>query len=263
MQPLIDGDVLRYEIGAVGDIPDEDGGQKSFDFVAEVLDGRIRDICQAVNASHKPVIFLTGHTNFRDAIATSRPYKGTRKSTKPSHFENITAYMYNQYEVRLQEGLEADDLMAIEQTNKPDEVVVCTRDKDLRQVPGWHYGWECGQQREFGPELVTRNGWLNLDTSKKQPKLKGVGDIFFYSQLITGDSVDNIPGLPGAGPVKAYDVLTDPNPWPLYERVLKLYLDDGYTLEYLTEQAQLLWMTRELTPEGHPVLWQPPGGSDE
>lgn len=256
MIPLIDGDVLRYEIGAIGDID----GPKSFDFVAEVLDGKIRDICEAVNATHDPVIFLTGKTNFRDAIATSRPYKGNRKSAKPYHFENITVYMYNRYQIRTQEGLEADDLMAIEQTKTPHDVVVCTRDKDLRQVPGWHYGWECGAQREFGPEWVTPNGWLTLDTSKKQAKLRGVGELFFYSQVLTGDTVDNIPGLPKCGPVKAYEVLTDPEPWPLYERVLKLYLDAGHTEDYLIEQAQLLWMTRELNEHGHPVLWQPPAG---
>lgn len=256
MRPLIDGDVLRYEIGAVGDIE----GPKDFDFVAEVLDGRIRDICEAVNAGHDPVIFLTGSWNFRDAIATSRPYKGTRKNEKPYHFKNITTYMYNQYEVRMQDGLEADDLMAIEQTKNPGEVVVCTRDKDLRQVPGWHYGWECGAQREFSLQWVDPNGYLILDISKKTPKLRGVGEIFFYSQVLTGDSVDNIPGLPGCGPVKAYDVLTEPGPWSHFEKVYQLYVDAGYTLEYLTEQAQLLWMVRELTPEGHPVMWQPPEG---
>ena len=253
MTPLIDADVLRYEIGAIGDID----GPKSFDFVAEVLDGRIRDICEAVHATAPPILFLTGKTNFRDDIAVTKPYKGTRKSEKPFHFENITVYMYNQYEVRLTEGLEADDLMSIEQCSGLDETVICTRDKDLRMVPGWHYGWECGAQREFGPIFVDGDGALDLALDKKPKKLTGFGDIFFYSQLLTGDSVDNIPGCPGVGAVRAFEVLTEPSDKSFYERVLSEYERKNCTLEYLMEQAHLLWMVRELTEEGKPVLWQP------
>ena len=273
MRPLIDGDILVYEVGFIGDTED---GPAQWDFVAEVLDGRIRDICEEVGATKPPVLYLTGSTNFREEIAVSRPYKGTRKDAKPYHFQNIKAYMHNQYDVRLTEGLEADDLMSIEQTRSneeyfysyehpevvmgvmPTRTIICTRDKDLRMVPGWHYGWECGAQFAFGPQLVDGYGKIWMDTSKKQPKLRGVGMLFFYVQLLMGDAVDNIPGVPLVGPKKAYTILTEENGRTPYEKVKAVYESKNLTQEYLMEQANLLWMVRELNEDGSPVLWKPP-----
>ena len=259
MIPLIDGDVLRYEIGhkCQGDL-----GPLHFDKVAECIDNDIAAICRGAGADEAPVIFLTGKENFRDGIAVSKPYKGNRKSEKPFHWENITAYLWNQYEVRLVEGLEADDLMAIEQVGwmgSDQETIICTRDKDLRMVPGWHYGWECGAQREFGPLFADIIGDIELDREKKPPKLSGYGLKFFYAQLLMGDSVDNIPGLPRCGAVKAYDVLHDADTEAvMFERVRTEYEMKGYGDDYLLEQGQLLWMTQELTEEGKPKLWQFP-----
>lgn len=255
MRPLIDGDILRYEVGAIAQKED---GPASFDFVAGCLDGRILDICEAVGATEPPILYLTGKTNFRHGIAVTKPYKGNRKNEKPWHFNNITAYMHNQYEVRIQEGLEADDLMSIDQA---EDTVICTRDKDLRMVPGWHYGWECGAQREFPLQKLDKMGHLRLTAYEgKPPKLTGTGLRFFYAQLLMGDSGDNIPGLPRVGPAKTYEVLGKRplSEQSLWERVKKLYEDKGKDNEYLMEQAHLLWMVRELTEEGHPVLWQPP-----
>ena len=254
MRPLIDADVLRYEVGAIGE--GEEGEEPaSFDFVAEVLDGRIADICRAVRATEPPILYLTGDTNFRNGIAVTRPYKGGRKQEKPFHFDNITAYMYNQYEVRMQEGLEADDLMSIELTKDPDNNVVCTRDKDLRMVPGWHYGWECGKQREYFLRRVEDPGHLELEIKDKKKKLTGTGTLFFYSQLLTGDSVDTIPGCPGVGPVKAFEVLHEEDP---FAAVKRMYEEKGMDEEYLLEQARLLWMVRELNEDGSPVMWELP-----
>lgn len=264
MTPLIDGDVLRYEIGSITQTED---GPLPFDYAASVLDDKIKEICLLAGGTSPPVLFFTGKKNFRNEVAVTKPYKGTRKSEKPYHFENLTAYMFNQYHCELVEGLEADDLMAIWQHQSvefdhPDATVICTRDKDLRMVPGWHYGWECGAQREFGPEFVSEETeWIKLTRSGKAqtPKLTGTGMIFFYSQLITGDGVDNIPGIPRCGPVVAYDLLTDEeDERPLWNRVKDLYEEKGLSEEYLREQINLLWMVKELDEEGGPVFWEPP-----
>lgn len=251
MIPLIDADVLRYEVGAIGQTDDE---IKSFEFVAEVLDGRIRDICLAVGATQPPVLYLTGGNNFRDAIAVTKPYKGNRKSEKPYHFDNITAYMKAVYNTVEAEGIEADDAMSIRQMQEGD-TVICTRDKDLRMVPGWHYGWECGAQHEYRLRYIEDPGWLELDKSGSSPKITGGGILFFYSQLLTGDSVDNIPGLPQCGPVRAFTVLQTDDPWSV---VKEEYEKKGMGDDYLLEQGQLLWMIRELDKEGRPVMWQFP-----
>lgn len=253
-RPLIDGDVLRYEVGAAGEMDDE---VKSFDYVAAIMDGKIADICKAVDADQDPIIYLTGKGNFREGVAVTKPYKGNRDGYKPYHYQNLTAYLNAQYNTVTVEGMEADDAMSIEQTIH-DDTIICTRDKDLRMVPGWHYGWECGNQREFGPLHVEGIGFLILDRSKKSPKLTGGGEVWFWAQMLTGDPTDNIPGCPGVGAVKAYALLASAEPedyWPL---VREMYYSKGKDDDYILEQGQLLWMVRELDSEGNPVLWQLP-----
>lgn len=227
----------------------------SFDFVAEVLDGRIRDICAAVGATEEPVLYFTGKENFRYEVAVTKPYKGTRKDEKPFHYENLKHYIINQYHYKVDPKLEADDLMSIDQDKYGLTTVICSRDKDLRMVPGWHYGWECGKQREFGPLVVDDPGMLSL-SGTKPPKLTGYGKLFFYAQLLMGDSVDNIPGCPGIGAKKAYDILNEPDGRSPWEKVRATYESKNCTEEYLLEQGQLLWMIREVFPNGEPKMWQ-------
>lgn len=258
MQPLIDGDVLRYEIGFASETAWQQEGIPPFDYVEEMFRMRVANICAMVGATAPPIMFLTGKHNFRDQLATRQPYK-TRVSNKPWHFNNLTAFINWSYDVRLTEGLEADDLMAIEQCSRPGETIICTRDKDLRAVPGWHYGWELGNQPEFGPELVDSLGWIKLSSDKKS--IKGTGLRFFYSQLITGDRTDSILGVEKAGPVKAMEVLAPAcDERGLFESVRSLYISNYGERgeEYMLESGRLLWMTRELSPIGSPVLWQFP-----
>lgn len=265
MIPLIDADVLRYEVGFAGEAGWQQEGVPPFDYVAELLDMRIKNICGVVGATAPPILYLTGKHNFRNQIATRQPYKD-RPSAKPWHFYNITAYMKGNYDVRLTEGLEADDLMAIKQCKhrgnplyQGPETIICTRDKDLRAVPGWHYGWELGNQAQFGPELVDDLGWLKLSPDRKS--IKGTGLRFFYSQCLTGDRVDSIKGVDGIGPVKVQEILGEAQTeLELFGQVRAQYQakygDDGD--RFLLESGRLLWMTRELNEDGTPVLWEFP-----
>lgn len=258
MQPLIDGDILAYECCFAAEAAWKYGGNEDlppFDRVAEILDGRIEYICQRVEATQPPIVFLTGKTNFRNDIAKRQKYKD-RASNKPFHYLNVYAYIKGKYDYRLTEGLEADDLMAIEQTNRPDETIICSRDKDLRQVGGWHYGWELENQPEFGPERTEGLGRLQLSSNRK--KLSGLGLAYFYSQILTGDRVDSVPGLPNCGPVKAFEILEGAETEEeMFKRVYEAYqahFGETSSVELL-EQGRLLWMTRELQSNGQPVLW--------
>lgn len=255
MQPLLDADVLLYEVGFAAEAGWQSAGFPSFDYVAELLDQRVANTCAIVEATAPPIFFFTGKTNFRNEIAKTFPYK-QRPSLKPYHYKNIRAYIKGKYDWRQQEGLEADDLLAIEQTNRPNETIICSRDKDLLQCPGWHYQWELGAQPQFGPELVGELGYIRL--SDKRDKIKGVGSLFFYSQCLTGDKVDTIPGLEGCGPVKAFKILEGcPSSQEAFKRVLEAYrgLLGPLAEERLLEQGRLLWMTRSLNEDGTPVLW--------
>ena len=255
MQPLIDADVLLYEIGFAAETGWKGESNPPFDYVSELLDNRIGNICGVVGATSSPILYLTGKTNFRNDIAKLHPYK-KRPSHKPLHYYNIKAYIQGKYDYRITEGLEADDLMAIEQTSRATETIICTRDKDLRQVPGWHYGWELANQPQFGPELVDDVGYIKL--SKDRKKVSGVGMLFFYAQLLTGDAVDTIPGLPKCGPVAAFNILANSNTpaealKAVYEAYKACYGLSGY--KEMLEQGRLLYMTRKLREDGTPVLW--------
>ncbi len=265
MQPLIDGDVLLYEIGFAAEAGWKSPGFPHFDYVADMFEMRLANLLAITEATQPPIFFFTGKTNFRTEIAKLSPYKA-RNSFKPFHYYNLKAYIRGKYEYRQVEGLEADDLMAIEQCKhdgnplyRGTPTIICTRDKDLRAVPGWHYGWELGNQPQFGPKFVSEFG--NIELSLDRKSIKGEGLLFFYSQCLTGDKVDTIPGLPGCGVVYAFDKLSGClTSQDAFKAVLEAYrsLYGASAEEQLLEQGRLLWMTRELDEEGKPVLWQLP-----
>ena len=98
MQPLLDSDVLRYEIGFAAEAGWQQEGVPPFDYVAQLLDERIANICAIVGATAPPILYLTEGNNFRNEIAKRQPYK-QRAGHKPFHFKNLTAYMKGTYDV--------------------------------------------------------------------------------------------------------------------------------------------------------------------
>lgn len=251
---VFDYDLFCYDIGWAA----EQGEGKeplSFSWVKEVIDTRIWEIRQTLGCG-KYHGYLTGKGNFREELAERDVYKGNRKAQKPHWYEAIRTYLINQHHAEVIDGMEADDALAIYITKEPTAICV-SRDKDLRQVQGWHYGYSVGKQPEYGPILVDELGELILTTDG----IKGTGLKFFYSQIITGDTVDNYKGLPGAGPVAAYNTLYDAvSNEDCYQRVLALY-EEKYAenaVQELLEQARLAWMVRELDEDGNPIMWEPP-----
>ena len=195
--------------------------------------------------------------NFREDLAVTKVYKGNRVKSKPFHFNNLTVYLMARYNTVIANGMEADDLLGITQVSRGTEnTVICSRDKDLRMIPGWHYSWECGRQASIGPYKAEPNGEL---IEKGNGKILGYGFKFFLYQMLVGDTVDNIPGVPGIGPVKAYKKLTQPgcdDPLVAYQEVVKAY-QEAFPEDWKThirEMADLLWIVREIDGEtGLPV----------
>ena len=63
MQPLIDADVLIYEIGYAAEAQwryELQEGYPPFEYAALLLDTRISNICAMVGATSPPMLFLTG-----------------------------------------------------------------------------------------------------------------------------------------------------------------------------------------------------------
>lgn len=272
---LVDADILRYEIGSAGEYDDKETGEhiiRDFDLVKQMFSDRIEQI-KTGSGSTDHILFLTGdrathsmaarsgvgniqgpyQPNFREALAEGKVYKGTRKQDKPFHWINLTAHILSLENISISNACEADDIIGIEHTLRPRETIICTRDKDLRMVPGFHYGWECGRQPEFGPVEYDALGKIELVRSKSGNKIKGGGFKFFGAQLLTGDVVDNIGGLRGVGPVKAAELLSHlSSEREVFDTVRHYYEevagDDWKKL--LTEQCGLLWIVRERNEDG-------------
>ncbi len=286
MKCLIDCDILCYEAAFAGEYLDEETGEKvprDFSDVIEVFEQKVKEIEDECWANEPSLLLLTGDErllrlenrqrkwdgqetlpwtpNFRIAAAKSKPYKA-RKSTKPYHFHNLRAYILSEYrekgQVVIAWGMEADDMLSILQDKEDLTTVICSRDKDLRMVPGMQYSWECGAQPGWGPTKVDELGDIDLP---KPNKLVGTGLKFFFAQAITGDPVDTIPGLPRGGPALAYKTLAHcQTEEEMYYAVADLYeakIGEGWE-DYLEEQLALLWMVRSLDGDGRPVPYRPP-----
>lgn len=253
MKALIDADILLYEVG-FGVVFKDDAGEKvisNFDSVINLLEEKILTIQEEVWADEPPRLYLTGSNsikkflpksiaeplNFRVDVAVSKPYKGNRTQEKPFHYYNTILYILNHYDAKVAWGMEADDLICIDHLEDQGGTIRCTRDKDFKGSPGNLYGWACNRQAGFGPKDIGPE-----EASR-----------FFYTQMITGDSTDNIPGLPGCGPAAAKKALEGvASVEDMKEAVKTMYKSKGFGKEYFLEQADLLWMCRECNSDGTP-----------
>lgn len=259
MKPLIDGDILLYEIASTCQGIDENGEVfvMSFDHVRERVDKVVAQICHQAGGDSSPTIYLTGKGNFREQIAKRKGYKTGRPPEKPFHYHNIKGYLIHEYGAIVVDGMEADDAMCIHQISSlaiGEKTIICSRDKDLKQCLGYHFSWECGKQPSFGPFFVDGYGDLTLNKGK----LTGYGSKWFLAQCLMGDTTDTIPGIKGFGPVKTFKSLSETTS---YTEGLAVVIDcykEAYGdtwREEMLEQGRLVWMIRELDVNGSPVMW--------
>ena len=105
--------------------------------------------------------------------------------------------------------------------------VIVSTDKDLDMIPGLHYDW------------VKEQGYIVSQEDAMR---------WFFTQMLTGDAVDNIPGVPGIGPKKAARALEGATTQEqMLEVVRTLYVQSYGVLadDALLENGRLLWMRRE------------------
>jgi hypothetical protein len=202
----------------------------------------IRDIADSlkVDLETEVKVYLSGPTNYRLGIATIKPYKGNRDPTKkPVHAAAIKELIRNRYDTKVSDGQEADDDMAQAHvhlwTFDPESTVIATIDKDLDTVPGLHYNF------------VTKESYVVTPREAK---------VNFWKQMITGDTVDNIPGIPKAGPAKAAKLLdgflTEEVPFGELELCMYKVVREEYRKSYkdkadeaLLEMGRLLFIRHD------------------
>jgi len=240
---LVDADQMVYACGFAAD-------KEPLSHALQLVKKQIKRICED-NGTRSLKVYIGGKGNFRDEIADTKGYKANRPNRKPSHYEDIRRYLQDSWSAEVVEGMEADDAVSIALYSDYQQAegdpsccrhIVCSPDKDLNNTPGWHYN--------------PTKGTLKFITLNQ-------ADRHFYYQLLTGDAVDNVPGCPGIGPVKAKAVMkSDLARLDPLEAVTEAYFrqcspkgwtqDDIY--EHMLEQGRLLWMIREFNHK--PVMWE-------
>ena len=157
----------------------------------------------------------TSHKNGRHHVIAAKPYQGQRKGkSKPPLLEPLREAMMDkanwlpEFEVRMHYDIEADDAMIIQAHQLKDGGVIWSDDKDLRCTPYYYYEQSTGQVQGFEP-----HGYIEAKfTDAGNLKVIGRGPIFFWAQLLMGDSADNIKGIERyngklCGPASAIEVL--------------------------------------------------------
>lgn len=203
---IIDGDIVAYSCSAVADT----AAHKSAALSA-VKDMMLNFIDALALDGHR--LFLSGDGNFRKEL--SKTYKAQRKTEKPKYYWDCFEYLQNYWSAEVINGAEADDAIGIVSTSNP-EHIVCTIDKDLDQLPVWHYNW-----RKYLTYRPTR----------------GEATRVIWTQMLVGDHVDNIKGVRGIGVKKAAKILGDEQDEDkLFELVYNTYLENYETQEEAKEE---------------------------
>lgn len=163
-------------------------------------------------------LVMSGPNNFRYRVDSE--YKANRPP-KPTNLVDLKNYYVKYWNATITDGIEADDYIA---TNYLENDIIATTDKDYRQLDAWIYN------------LSSRDTY------------KGEGTIYFFIQMLTGDKIDNIPGI--KNPKKAHWE----EPPNFTEKTARMELI-GKTVEEMKELVQNLYDDQEKFHRHASLLW--------
>jgi len=266
MKNLIDGDVVVYKAGFASDQvtywvqkakyqykKDANTYADSINFPRDNIEKTVEheplEYClssvkkmmekmhQATDADEK-LVLLTGPANFRFDLYPE--YKSSRKDARrPHHYDAIHEYLIDVHAADKVVGVEADDALGWHQwadfeNNGRDpmmcETCICTIDKDLNMIPGWHHNFN------WTPPKADMY-WIDLDDANQ----------WFFQQWLSGDPADDIPGLSGVAEKTAQKILADvpKNVFDMYSEVMRRYKVQGkFDTKMVHTIGDLLWMQR-------------------
>lgn len=166
--------------------PDDDGFNTIEDARLK-FDEVYMKIINTIEESHeidKVITFNNAIGNFRKQISTT--YKGNRiKKEVPSILSELHNYVSLNYSSKAGIGFETDDILAtywkrLVDTFGRNEVMIVSIDKDYKQLPCLIYNYHSKHQCYY-------------DISEAEAKKN------FYTQMIVGDSADNVNFCKGYG----------------------------------------------------------------
>jgi hypothetical protein len=193
---IVDGDVLIYR-ACNKSIKENLNVEKTFDEIYE----EVKDN----TACDQYSLHISGGGNFRKEIQQDfLKYKGKRRE-KPENYVTCRNYVIKKYKPTMVKNYEADDTASIEAfkyIKNGQLYMLITLDKDWKTIGGLFY---------------------NLLYNNLSAISKNEGIEFFHQQLLTGDAVDNIPGIEGIGPVKAKNILKNKSLNEQFESIIRAY----------------------------------------
>jgi 5'-3' exonuclease len=225
VKALIDGDIIAYRVGFACQKKDKETGLVTADPKPYALHSTKLYVNQIIEdcGCTSYTIYLTPKKTFRNKVRDD--YKANRKGiAKPVHLNAIRTYLVNVYKAVVVNNIEADDALGLKQD---DTTCIASIDKDLLMCEGRHYNFVKKEQKYVTPEEGTR---------------------FFYQQMITGDTADNILGIRGLGKVKASKLLQDTARKEWDSMIIDLYIKEfGYDegRNRCVQNSQLLWILQK------------------
>lgn len=217
---LLDGDIIAYKAAAATDAQEET--ERFCCMLADKITTEWVTGCQADGFK----MCLSLGQSFRYALFPE--YKAHRKDqSRPTYLNEVKDYLRMMYEVEEREGLEADDIMGILASQESEEIpVIVTIDKDLQQIPGWHYNPD---KSRFPFHVREQEGWL-----------------LEHVQWLAGDATDGFRGIPGVGPAKALKRLREAcTASEATAIVTDWYKEKGFTDQYLAEMRACSLILRD------------------
>jgi len=199
---LVDADCVAYWAAATCD--DQAEGM-----AINRVDMRMNQILDECRASFH-TSYLTGSGNFREDIATLQQYKGNRYDAEgnrtkpqPKWLQECREYLIESWDGILCDGQEADDALGIHRAKFPwddKDYIISSIDKDLQINFGYHHNQNTGNIIRVLPGLkpLEIEEKISSTNGKVTKKIRGVGLMFFWAQMIMGDAADSIKGLPKA-----------------------------------------------------------------
>lgn len=178
------------------------------------------------------VLFFSDSKNFRKKIMAD--YKGHRNRKKPCGYKRVINKLKEEYEVVILPTLEADDAMGIYATKYPGNVI-CSPDKDMRQIPGKLHDMK--------------------DTVTIEPE---EGRRWHLIQTLAGDQTDGYAGAPSFGVKRAESYFEEEG--YTWESVVKAFASKDLSEDVALQNAQL---AKILTVDDYdfnkqePILWCP------
>ena len=245
MSLLIDADFIVYKCTAGAETEIDWGDDvilvtSRFSEAYRMVERELYRIASDLGCFDDSILFFSDSVNFRKSIDPT--YKGHRNRKKPCGYRRVIEALKKEYHVVVMPTLEADDALGIYAT-KEEGHIICSPDKDMRQIPGELYDMSDG----------------TITITKEE------GDRWHLIQTMAGDQTDGYGGVPGIGIKRADALLTEYG--ATWETVKQAFADKELDEEVALKNARL---AKILQADDYdfkaqkPILWSPSssGGSE-